>query len=307
MRAGAAALVCAAASREYSSSNSSGSRAPSRIHRAIMRSIIPYFALRQVVRGAKQDGCRSEFDVLADGFDAGRCADVVFLPARRARYADPAEEGAAGLDRQATADGDHIGPIAQAALRPARLRGLGERGGIGAKARRGVGLRARQLERVRPREAVAQQHLQHAHAVDHRDRGLIAAVAAFLERSLRRLQRRLGREHPNGKGRLGRGEWNREDDNRGRGDGSRRPHFFFMKKVYSRLASSCDSSSWPVWRAKVWKSFTDPGSVASTFSTCPERRSVSAFFVRRMGSGQFSPRASSSLSKVMGGSGEVTV
>jgi hypothetical protein len=39
--AGAALFACAAASREYSSSNSCGSHAPSRIQRAIMRSIIP--------------------------------------------------------------------------------------------------------------------------------------------------------------------------------------------------------------------------------------------------------------------------
>src|SRR6185295_2425216 len=121
------------------------------------------------------------------------------------------------------------------------------------------------------------------------------------------LQRRFRRGHANGKSRLRRRDWNPEDDERRRGDGSRRPHFFFMKKVNSRFASSCDSSSCPVWRAKVWKSFTEPGSVASTFSTCPERRSVSAFFVRRMGSGQFRPRASSSLSKFMGGSGQLAV
>src|ERR1043165_9275106 len=82
---------------------------------------------------------------------------------------------------------------------------------------------------------------------------------------------------------------------------------FFMKKVNSRFASACDSSSCPVWRAKVWKSFTEPGSVASTLSTWPDCRSVSAFFVRRMGSGQFSPRASSSLSKFMGDPGQVAV
>ena len=32
-----------------------------------------------------------------------------------------------------------------------------------------------------------------------------------------------------------------------------------MKKVNSLFASPCDSSSWPVCREKVWKSFTAPG------------------------------------------------
>src|SRR5829696_3529102 len=72
-----------------------------------------------------------------------------------------------------------------------------------------------------------------------------------------------------------------------------------MKKVNSFCASACETSSWPVWREKVWKSLTAPGSVATTFSTWPGLMAVSAFFVRRIGSGQFSPRASSSLSKFM--------
>src|SRR5262245_53415921 len=43
---------------------------------------------------------------------------------------------------------------------------------------------------------------------------------------------------------------------------------------------------------------TEPGSVARTRSTCPLVSSESAFFARRIGSGQLSPRTSRSLSKV---------
>src|SRR3989454_1007199 len=70
-----------------------------------------------------------------------------------------------------------------------------------------------------------------------------------------------------------------------------------MKKVNSLFASAWDSSSCPVCLEKVWKSLTAPGSVASTLRTCPDCMPVSAFFVRRIGSGQFRPRASSSRSK----------
>src|SRR5262249_13204330 len=140
-----------------------------------------------------------------------------------------------------------------------------------------------------------------------RDARLVAAVAAFLERRLRGLERRLRREHADRESGLRRRERNRQDECRRGDERGRRLHFFFMKKVNSRFASACDSSSCPVWRAKVWKSFTEPGSVASTLSTWPERRSVSAFFVRRMGSGQFSPRASSSLSKFMADPGQLAV
>src|SRR4029453_8821187 len=42
-------------------------------------------------------------------------------------------------------------------------------------------------------------------------------------------------------------------------------------------------------------SLTDPGSVATIFRTCPDASSLRAFFVLRMGRGQDSPRASSSL------------
>src|SRR5947208_567944 len=70
-----------------------------------------------------------------------------------------------------------------------------------------------------------------------------------------------------------------------------------MKKVNSLFASAWDSSSCPVCLEKVWKSLTAPGSVASTLRTCPDCMPVSAFLVRRIGSGQFRPRASSSRSK----------
>ena len=75
--------------------------------------------------------------------------------------------------------------------------------------------------------------------------------------------------------------------------------FFLMKKVYSPPASLEVSSSLPVCLAKAWKSFTEPGSVAITLSTWPLASSPSAFLAFRMGSGQFSPRASRSLSKFM--------
>ena len=86
------------------------------------------------------------------------------------------------------------GPVADAALRAPGLRGVGELGGVGAEARRGIGLGDRHVGRVRPGEAVAQQHLHHAHAVDDRDRRLVAAGAAFRERRLRRLERGFRRQ-----------------------------------------------------------------------------------------------------------------
>src|SRR5262249_11704721 len=79
--------------------------------------------------------------------------------------------------------------------------------------------------------------------------------------------------------------------------GEARPHFFFMKKVKTFSSSACESSWLPVCLANAWKSFTAPGSVASTRSTCQLLRSASAFFARRIGSGQFRPRTSRSLSK----------
>src|SRR5512134_1814624 len=74
-------------------------------------------------------------------------------------------------------------------------------------------------------------------------------------------------------------------------------YFFFMKNMYSPLASAEDSSSFPVCLAKACMSFTEPGSVAMILSTWPDCISASDFLVRRIGSGQFRPRASSSLSK----------
>src|SRR3569833_633314 len=76
-------------------------------------------------------------------------------------------------------------------------------------------------------------------------------------------------------------------------------YFFFMKKVNSPPASAVDSSSLPVCLAKAAKSLTEPGSVDRIFSTCPLATSARAFLARRMGRGQFRPRASSSLSKFM--------
>src|SRR5688572_6481988 len=74
----------------------------------------------------------------------------------------------------------------------------------------------------------------------------------------------------------------------------------FMKKVNSPPSSACDSSWCPVCLQKVWKSFTEPGSVATIFSTSPALSPVSAFLVRRIGSGQFNPRVSSSFAASMG-------
>jgi uncharacterized protein len=73
----------------------------------------------------------------------------------------------------------------------------------------------------------------------------------------------------------------------------------FTKNVNSLFASPCESSACPVWRENASKSFTEPGSVDTTFSTWPDCSSFSAFLVRRMGSGQLSPRVSSSRSKFM--------
>ena len=61
----------------------------------------------------------------------------------------------------------------------------------------------------------------------------------------------------------------------------------------------CSTSAWPVWRQKAWKSRSEPGSVATTFSSCPLSSPASAFLALRMGSGQFSPRVSSSWSASM--------
>jgi hypothetical protein len=55
--------------------------------------------------------------------------------------------------------------------------------------------------------------------------------------------------------------------------------------------------SLPVCLANAAKSFTEPGSVATIRSTCPACISANPFFARKMGSGQFKPRASTSLSK----------
>jgi hypothetical protein len=61
------------------------------------------------------------------------------------------------------------------------------------------------------------------------------------------------------------------------------------------FADDCSTSSLPVWRAKAWKSRSEPGSVATTLSTSPLFMSASAFLAFRMGSGQFRPRVSISF------------
>src|SRR3982074_11686 len=70
-----------------------------------------------------------------------------------------------------------------------------------------------------------------------------------------------------------------------------------MKNVYSG-PSEWDSSAFAVFLQNAWKSFTEPGSVAMTLRTCPAVRSPRTFLALRMGSGQLSPRTSSSRSKL---------
>lgn len=67
-----------------------------------------------------------------------------------------------------------------------------------------------------------------------------------------------------------------------------------MTKVNSVGVSLDDNSGFPVCLQNAAKSFTEPGSVATTFNTWPDSRSASAFLARRIGNGQFSPLTSSS-------------
>ena len=61
------------------------------------------------------------------------------------------------------------------------------------------------------------------------------------------------------------------------------------------LAVDCSTSSFPVWRAKAYKSRIDPDRSPRSFSNSPVCMSASAFFAFRIGSGQFRPRASISF------------
>src|SRR5205085_9303163 len=136
-----------------------------------------------------------------------------------------------------------------------------------------------------------------AHPVGHRDAHLETMGTATCERRLRRLERAVRREQFHAERGIG-GKRRASAKKRSRGDGA--CHFFLMKKMNSLRSSACERSACPVWRENAWKSLTAPGSVATTFSTWPDCSSASAFFVRRIGSGQLRPRVSSSLSKSIG-------
>jgi hypothetical protein len=183
-----------------------------------------------------------ELDVLADRFDSGGRAQVVLLAAGRARDADAAKERAARLDHQPPADRRHARPVPDAALRPPRLRRLRKLGRVGAEAHRGISLGARHVRRVRPGEALAQQHLHHAHAVDHRHCDLVAAIAALLERGLRGLQRGIRRQYADRESALRLHHGRPQKQGQTPFSDASGAHFFFMKKVNSLLLSSCDRS-----------------------------------------------------------------
>jgi hypothetical protein len=136
-----------------------------------------------------------EIQLVAHRVDAGLGAGIVGVAARPARHADRTDQRTAGLDQQAAAEHHRARQIADAGLRRALLAGGGKLRGVDAKAHRGPGLACRGRWRVRTGEAVAQHHLRHAEAIDHRDRGLVAALAALAERGLGQLERGIGAEH----------------------------------------------------------------------------------------------------------------
>src|SRR3569832_1905572 len=65
-----------------------------------------------------------------------------------------------------------------------------------------------------------------------------------------------------------------------------------MRNSNSPWFSLEETSSLPVCLQKACMSLSEPGSVATMARVSPLARSVRAFLVRRMGSGQFMPRAS---------------
>lgn len=134
-----------------------------------------------------------------DRRDASLGAGFVRVAARRAGDADAAEHCAAGFDHHAAADQHHIGKLAQALHR--RRLGCGDKiGGVALEADRGPRLAGCRGRRVRTGEAIAQHHLGRAGAIDHRDRHLIAALAAIIERGLCCIQRDFGVERLGGDG-----------------------------------------------------------------------------------------------------------
>jgi len=145
----------------------------------------------------------SKLDVGADRLEARARAGLIGCAGRRARHADAGQGGAGSFDRQAAAERGHARDVADRAHRLARLRLGGQIGGGDAKRRRGPGLVGGHVDRVRAGEAIAQVDLQHAAAVAHGHADLVAALAAGLERGLRRLQRDLDGEALRGEGGLG--------------------------------------------------------------------------------------------------------
>src|SRR5450759_4546738 len=129
-----------------------------------------------------------------DRGDARLRAGLVRLAARRTGHPDRAEHLAAALDDHAAAQDHNMRQVPHAALRLARLGKIDQHAGVAAKTHRSPRLAACGARRMRSGVSIAQDHLHHATAVDHRDRHLPAAVAAFLQRRLRRLERGLGRE-----------------------------------------------------------------------------------------------------------------
>ena len=98
----------------------------------------------------------------------------------------------AGFDRQPAADDDGAGQIADSGLHHPGLADGVEFGRAGAKAGRGPCLARSGRHRVRAREAVAQQDLRDAEAVNDGDRHLKAALSAIRQRCARQVERQFG-------------------------------------------------------------------------------------------------------------------
>ena len=73
----------------------------------------------------------------------------------------------------------------------------------------------------------------------------------------------------------------------------------FKKKINTSPSVKLPTSSLPVCLAKAGKSRAAPESVALIFNTSPDCIVAKAFLVRKIGSGQFIPTASTSASKAI--------